>query len=187
MLNVLEKQDKIAIYNRLATFKDRGVVQYNKLLSLPQSERIAGLIHLPEGRKRVAAVLTASIGSAMSNLNLRIGLNEDQVVEIAVQIIDQAEEDYLSLEDVLLFLQQLITGQMGKIYDRMDIPTFFELFEVYRQDRHEALMRIRYEQQANHKALGPTERASEDITSEKDAHRSALNEHMKNMYKNQSE
>lgn len=150
---------------------------------MPTVERIPELTKSEEGKARVATVLTASLMSALSNINTRVGLNEDQVIELAFQIIDQSHEDNLSLEDVLLFMQQLITGQLGKIYDRMDMPTFFELFEVYRQERHEALQKIRYEQNANYKALGPTERASEDSTSEREAHRMALGEHLKHIYK----
>lgn len=182
LLTVLEKQDKLAVYEHLSAFKERGIIRFDKILAVPSAERIPALIEQPEGRMRVAAVLTASLSSAFSNLNVRQGMNEDQVIELAMQIIEEAHEDNLGLEDVLLFLQQLVTGKVGVVNDRMDMPTFFKFFEVYRQERHENLMNIRYEQNANHKALGPTERASEDQENERGAHREALNDHLKHLY-----
>lgn len=165
----------------LSTFKEQGVIQYKNLLAVPATDRLPALTATKEGRERVFYVLVASLTSALQNLNLRYGLNEDQVIELADQIIDQAHEDNLSLEDVLLFLQQLITGKAGKIYDRLDVPTFFELFETYREDRHQALKEYRYEEQVNHKSLGPTERSSEDVDRTK--HREAMGDYLKEMYK----
>lgn len=118
----------------------------------------------------------------MMNINLRVGLNEDQIAELSEQIIEQSGEDNLAVEDVLLFLRELITGKAGKIYDRMDIPTFFELFENYREKRHQAILNIRYEEQANHKVYGPSERSSEDTTSEKQEMREAMRDHLNHIY-----
>lgn len=143
----------------LAEFKQQGIVRFDKVLSISRDQRIPALTKSLEGRMQVSAAITASIKSAFDNINLRIGLTADQTVEIAEQIIDQSEEDYLSLEDVLLFLQQLITGKAGKIYDRMDVPTFFELFENYRQERHEQLVKIKNERHQNLKSKGDSERS----------------------------
>ncbi len=183
MLIALENGDKMAIAAHLSEFKTRGVIDYKRALSIPTSERITALAQNNVDRARVLVALSASLKSAFNNINIRMGLSEDQIVDLADSIIDESADDNLSLEDVLLFLQQLVSGKAGVVNDRMDMPTFFKLFESYRQERHEALLAVRYEQQVNYKALGPTERASEDITSEKDAHRSALNEHIKHIYK----
>lgn len=173
----------MAIATRLSEFKDKGVVNYSKALAIPSDERIPAIAQEKEGRNRLLVALSASLKSALSNINVRMGLSEDQIVELADLIIDESSEDNLSLEDVLLFLQQMITGKTGTINDRMDIPTFFKLFEVYREERYQALLNFRYEQQANHKALGATERASEDATGEKNAHREALSDHLRHIYK----
>lgn len=176
LLESVKNGDKMAIELHLANFKERGVVSFKKVLSVDSSERIPALINTADGRYEVLIALTASIKSAMNNLNLRVGFNEDQIIDLSVAIMDQSFEDNLSIEDVLLFLQMLITGKTGKIYDRMDIPTFFERFEVYRQERHEALLDIREEQQIQHKSLGPIERFS-DMT--RDEEKNAFHEAMK--------
>ncbi len=107
------------------------------------------------------AVLTMRLRATFENFNLKRALNEDQLINIADRIIDESHEDNLSLEDVLLFLQQLESGKCGTIFDRMDMPTFFELFEGYRQERYLALRYIQYETECNYKALGDKTRTSD--------------------------
>lgn len=180
MLQNLTNGDKIAISIHLSTFKERGVILFPKVLAIKSSERIPALAKTPDGRGDILTALTASIKSAFSNINLRVGLNEDQMIELADAIIDQSSEDNLSLEDVLLFLQKLIVGDAGKIYDRMDIPTFFELFENYRQDRHTAVLRIREEQQVQYKSSGDPERWSETHDKEEEGSmNAAMQEYMR--------
>lgn len=187
MLQNLIVGNKIAVNTHLSTFKERGVVVFPKVLAISSANRIPALATTQEGRGDLLVALTASIKSAFSNINLRVGLNEDQMIDLADAIIDQSSEDNLSLEDVLLFLQKLLVGDAGKIYDRMDIPVFFELFETYRQERHEAILRVREEQQSQYKSFGDPERWTD--THDKEAERSmgeAMKEYMQMQYKNQS-
>jgi hypothetical protein len=163
----------------LTEFKDRGLIKFDKVLSIRSDQRIPVLAKTLEGRMKVSAAITASIKSAFDNINLRIGLTPDQTVEIAEQIIDQSEEDYLSLEDVLLFLQQLVTGKAGKIYDRMDVPTFFELFENYRESRYQELVRIRKDQKAAHRDFEYEAGLERSSTSRNDADVKAMGEYLK--------
>ena len=180
LLQNVASGNKVAVSMHLSKFKERGVVSFPMVLSIASKDRIPALAKTEEGRFEVLTALTASIKSAFSNINLRVGLNEDQMIELADAIIDQSGEDNLSLEDVLLFLQKLLVGDAGKIYDRMDIPTFFEKFELYRQDRHKATLRIREEQQVQYKALGNPERWSETHDKEKEnSMHEAMKEYMK--------
>jgi hypothetical protein len=107
------------------------------------------------------AVLTMRLRATFENFNLKRALNEDQLINIADRIIDESHEDNLSLEDVLLFLQQLEGGKCGTIFDRMDMPTFFELFEGYRQERYMALRYIQYEAECNYRSSGDRTRSSD--------------------------
>lgn len=154
LLNALKKTDKAAVNKHLAKFKQLGVVAFDKVLAINSNERLPAMIKTEEGREEVQIALTAAIKSAFGNFNLRVGLNEDQMIDLAEAIMDQSHEDNLAMEDVLLFLHRLVVGQAGKIYDRMDIPTFFELFEGYRQERHEKILQIRDEEHAQYKTLG---------------------------------
>lgn len=187
MLSVIETGDKQAVNQHLALFKERGVVQFEKVLAIPFSERIPALIEQPEGRMRVSTALSASIHSALNNLNLRVGMNEEQIFDLAEAIIDQSSEDNLGIEDVLLFLKDLITGKAGKIYDRLDMPTFFELFESYRQERHEKLQAIRHEQDQQRKALPFNERLIDMFPDdEKSIMHNAMTNHLKETWKEEN-
>lgn len=139
---------------RLADFKERGIVRYDKVLSIATTERIPAMVATRDGRFQVLTALTAAIKSAMSNINVRVGLNEEQMVDLADKVIDEAHEDNLAIEDVLLFLGKFITGEYGKINDRMDMTIFFERFEMYRQTRYEELLKVRDEQNINFKSAG---------------------------------
>lgn len=188
LLQSVVSGNKVAVSMHLSKFKERGIVCFDRVLLIQSSDRIPALAKTEEGRYEVLVALTASLKSAFGNINLRVGLNEDQMIELADAIIDQSGEDNLSLEDVLLFLQKLLVGDTGKIYDRMDIPTFFQLFEKYRQDRHTAVLRIREEQQVQYKSLGDPDRWSE--THDKESERAmgeAMKEYMKMQVKNQDD
>jgi hypothetical protein len=184
MLGVIQSADRHEIRNQLLLYKTKGVVQFDKILLIPNAERIQALINLPNGMALVSAALAASIRSSFDSLNLRLTMNTEQILDLADEIIEQSAEDNFGLEDVLLFLQQLITGKAGKIYDRMDIPVFFELFETYRQDRHQALLNIRESQQVNNKANGSSIRSSESDSEEVKQIREVMVAYKKNEFLN---
>lgn len=180
LLSVLLAGDTIAVKNHLALYKERGMVSYRKVLELPLNERIPALIEQPGKRAEILTALTAALKSAFGNINVRLGMNEDQVVELADMIIDQSHEDQLGLEDVLLFLGDLLQGKMGRVNDRMDIPTFFTLFEEYRQRRHEEMKGFRLEIEAQHRALPVNDRFVHDsVEEEKNKTRNAVGYYLK--------
>lgn len=164
LLTVLEEGNRLEIAAYLGKFKEFNIIQFDRVLSISQSDRIPNLIKQDNGYFKIGGAITASIKSALEMMNLRSQVTEDQIVEIAAQVIEESKEDNLALEDVLLFLNNLITGKCGTIYSRMDIPTFFELFEVYRQERYVAFQKIKEEQHTQNKILGATERTCETNT-----------------------
>lgn len=148
------ENDRIAIQMHLSTFREKGIVQHRRTLLIPFSERIPALLQRPDGKMHVLTALTASIHSALKNLNLKVPMDEEQIVELADSIIDSSYEDQLGLEDVLLFLSDMLKGKYGKIYERMDMQVFFEMFENYREARHQEVLNVRYEQHAQTKVQG---------------------------------
>lgn len=159
-----------------------GTINHRMVLMIPMDERIPALTSSPEGRNHVLTLLTAALQAAFSNLNLRFGLTADQIVELADQLIDSSHEDQLGLEDILLFLGDLLTGKAGKIYDRMDIPLFFELFEGYRQKRYETLKNDEYERDVQYRALPINDRLI-DIANqeERGKNREAISAYLKTL------
>lgn len=150
----IQTGNKLEVSMHLSKFKERGVVAFDKVLAIRSEERIPALASNEQTRYQLLVALTASIKSAFNNLNLPNGMNEDQIIDLADAIIDESQQDNLSIEDVLLFLHKLVIGESGKLFNKMDSPTFFEHFEKYRQERHQEVLRIREEHAVNYKVMG---------------------------------
>jgi hypothetical protein len=163
IIAVMERKDRGAVSGMLAVYRERGVVKYEKTLAIPFEQRIPELVKQPGGRERVSAALATSILSAFQHIE-KAKMSADQIIELAEGIIDSAEEDQLAIEDVLLFLKDLLLGKMGKVNDKMDMPLFFELFERYRDKRYQTLEALRYEEHLNLKNMGHAPRSSNEIT-----------------------
>ncbi|PWT75791.1 MAG: hypothetical protein C5B59_08025 [Bacteroidetes bacterium] len=139
----------------LSSFRDRGEVVMRRTLQIPADERIPMLTQTKEGRVQVLTALSASLKSFYENISLKEKPDEYDIVLLASQIIDESHSDNLSVQDVLLFLGDFLRGKYGPTYyNKLDMPTFFNRFENYRQKRHEELLRAREEQQAQYKAMG---------------------------------
>lgn len=184
LLNAMEKKDKFEIKKNLARYSGNGIMNFGLILSIPHEDRICGLC-LKIGEKYVHSIIGASLSSAFDVLSVK-DISGELVFEISLRVIEESGEDHLSMEDFMIFLRGMIAGKFGKIYNRMDMPTFFELFENYRQQRHDALSEIRYEQQVNHKSNGPTERESDNQDREKELTRSAIGDYLREKYKTSS-
>lgn len=155
----MEAGDKQGISIILREYKtSQGVVKYDKVLAIPLIERIPALAQ--KDFPKMITVISAALTLAFESMNLKRGMNPLQVVDLAEAIIDTAGEDNLALEDLMLFLQKLVRGEYGAMYESMDIPKFMTAFEEYREQRWQSLNNIRYEQAAQHKVMGDSERSN---------------------------
>lgn len=179
LLPALKADNRYLVNLHLATFKERDIVRYDKTLRIPSSERLPALTHTKEGYDYIYTLLVATLKKVFTNLNLKKSFNEDQLLDLVEAIIEQSHEDNLSLEDVLLFVDELIKGKRGKLYDRIDQALFFERFETYREERHLAMHYIQYEIDSNYKAMGDQTRTSEQID---EGYQQAWKNHMINQY-----
>jgi len=130
-----------------------GAVNYPAILSIPGTDRIPSLVG-KIGYERLHKTLGAAIQLAMESMNLSKPLTANQIFDLVDAIIDTSAEDYLALEDIILFLQKLVRGEGGSLFSAMDIPKFMQMFEKYRQERHSQLLAIRDEQVSNWRAMG---------------------------------
>jgi hypothetical protein len=146
----------------LASFREKGVVKYEKSLAIPMENRIPELTKTPEGRKKVSIAIAASMLSAFQHID-SAKMSASTIKEIAEGIIDSSHEDQLSIEDILLFLKDMLMGKYGKIRGALDMPAFFELFETYRDQRYQTLKKIRWEEHLSYKALGDSNRTYDEL------------------------
>ena len=170
------------VFNEMCRWKEKGEPMPLRIIeNIPVRDRLPGLVQT-YGMDKVSAILAKAIQKALSNFNLRVGMNADQIMELCLQLIDSANEDQLAFEDIMLFLDGMVKAKYGKVYDRMDIPTFFEMLEVYREQRHQEYVRQKEEHHSQFKAMGDSNRSSKDV--EKDQFREAMKNYLQTNSKN---
>lgn len=179
LLSAIKTGDQQLVKTMLQGFTTcKGTTNYPALLLVPSSERITALVKT--NRKEVHQVVAAQIEFAMKFFNIPNGLNVEQIFLLADTIIDDAASDNLSVQDVFVFLQKLVAGKMGVVYNRLDIPTFMELFEIHRQERHEEILNFRYEEHVRNNSLPINDRLADMFPdNEKNNMREALKDYMK--------
>lgn len=177
MLNATESGDQQLVKTLVKTFLGPAGTDYYSLLRVNQSERLPVLA--AENRAYVHKIISAQIEYTMKFFNVANGLSVEQVFLLADQIIDESSEDSLSLQDVFVFLQKLGTGKMGVVYNRLDIPSMMELFEIHRQERHSEYLKAKEEMHVQNKAYGPSERESDNMDPEVEANKLAMKTYLK--------
>lgn len=182
MLAATERGDQQLVKTLIKGFVDStGATNYLQLLRVPTSERIPALAK--QNREYIHKIVAAQIEFTMKYFNLKNPMTIEQIFLLADEIINESEYDNLSIQDVYLFLVKIATGKMGKIYERLDIPTFMEMFDKHRYERHETVIEFMYEEHVQNKSMGPTERESDNQDREKELMRSAIGEYLKDMVK----
>ena len=162
----------------MCRYKEKGEPMHLKVIELvPVSERLPALAKL-YGNDKIAGVLSVAITNALNSFNLRVAMNSEQIANLAYELISEAESDQLAIQDILLFLDGMVKYKYGKVYDRMDMPTFFEMLEVYREQRHNAYMKAKEEESTQFKAYGDTNRMS--IEKDKTSMRDAMKQYIQN-------
>lgn len=161
MLNSIRTNNQAELVKNLEQYKERGLLKFDKLLSIPVKDRLPGLVE-QYGKNRIHDLLIILVTEFANSFNLIRPMTPDQVMVCAYVMIETSYEDHLSIEDFTLFFQGAKSAKYGRVLDRMDQQTIFELFENYREQRHQQYVRIRDEKEVNLKGLGPQIRISED-------------------------
>lgn len=149
------------IIKNLDRYKDKGIVSFKNILSIPIEDRLPGLVD-KFGKEKIHGLLIILLTDFVNSFNLIRPMTAEQIVLCAFEMIDSSYEDYLSIEDFSLFFQGAKSAKYGRVLDRMDQQTIFELFENYRQQRHEKYISIKEEKEFQYKSYGSGIRTSED-------------------------
>lgn len=157
----------------LRNFKtSTGGLDFQKILSVPREERMPVLNK--KDPEHLSVVVTAGLTLALETMNLKRPMSAGQICDLAETIIDSSNEDHLSVEDLMLFLQKFVRGEYGSNYEAMDIPKFMEKFEMYREERWQQLNALRDGVHIQNKTTGDTGRENQE--SELGAHFSGMAE-----------
>lgn len=160
------KEDNRQVMSILRQFKEPdGNVHYPSVFMIPSEQRIPAMAKADyEGTNML---IIGALTVALENINVKRGLNEFQILTLSELIIQESSEDNLSLEDLVLFLQNMITGKYQMSYESMDVPKFMTMFEIYREERFQALRNYQMDLQAQYSCSGDTGRTyKEDALSE---------------------
>lgn len=136
---------------------------YCELLKV--KERIPDLVDAV-GIEVLSALVMAEITRFMNSYTVVRPMNAMQIAECAMSLINSSKEDRLSLNDLVIFFDGAKQGKYGKVLDHIDQHVIFEMLEVYRQERHMAMLRHREEQEAKYKPGYDFDRSSSKYNEE---------------------
>ncbi|RYY95586.1 MAG: hypothetical protein EOO11_15520 [Chitinophagaceae bacterium] len=140
-------------------------VQWDKLLSIPVDDRIPGLMER-YGKKTMHRLLLMVLKEFVAALNLPAYKRPTETrVSVAVcDIMLTAGEDFLGIEDVILFLQRARAGYYGQLKTLVAMAPLLMQLDRYRQERHAAYMKLKEKQEAEYKQQGPVTRTAPEPT-----------------------
>lgn len=146
-------------------YQKDNVVRYDALLAIPFEDRIPGLIQ-KFGNKTMHKLLVMILREFIATLGFpRYKQPTDtQVSVLACEIMLSSYEDYLGLEDVILFLQRAKAGHYGAIKTLINTTAIMQLLERYRQARHQAYLKLKEQREAELKQSGPMVRIAPEPT-----------------------
>src|SRR5215211_5317654 len=139
--------------------------EFALLLSIPLPERIPGLLG-EYGLKRMHKLIKLLLQEFCYSIALPKSkkLTETKISVCACDLILVAEEDQLSIEDLIVFLELAKKGIYGKFKGMLTHFGIMQKLEVFRQQRYQTYISIKEQKEAEQKALGPTERISPEPT-----------------------
>lgn len=146
-----------------------GNIDFPMVLAVPTSERLPALYQ--RNFLEATALVGMGLAAAFDRMVFKKKPTGEMVNEIAEEILNSSDEDNLSLEDLMLFLQGLVRGKYGEIAE-LSISRFMKLFDGYREERHFALVEFRENQHLQYKSLGDANRSFRE---------DPLSEHMSNI------
>ena len=129
-------------------------VLFDRLLSLPLTERIPGLINdygLQRAHRLIKMVLQEFCYS--SPLPKSAKLSDTKIAACACDLILAAYEDQLSLEDLIIFFERAKEGKYGKFKGMITHFSIMQKLEQYRMDRSETYRKLKDEQEAQLKKM----------------------------------
>lgn len=135
---------------------------FDKLLSIPLTERIPGLINeygLKRAHRLVKTILQEFTWSV--RLPKSAKLTETKISAVACDFILAAYEDQLSMEDLIVFFAQMSKGQYGKFKGTVTHFSVMEKLNQYRTERSNAYQALKAEQEAQVKRMNEMPRIGE--------------------------
>lgn len=135
---------------------DKGLIKYPAVFSIPSEDRLPALVG--KDFMKATALVMAALTMAFEKMSMKRKVDGVLINNIADEIIDTCGEDNVAMEDLMLFLQGLVRGKYGN-HDDMTVSKFMNLFDLYLEERWQAIVEFREQQYSQLDSLGdPTDR-----------------------------
>lgn len=135
----VRKEAKLQLINHCAELMPQGKPNYAILRNY---RPLPALIN-QFGRKCITKAVFMLVKQFCGSLNLVRNMNEDQMIEAAAMLVEEAGT--FRLEDYLVMFAMAKKGELGKILDRMDIQVIMTMLDEYWRRRNEAGKRLQEE------------------------------------------
>lgn len=129
-------------------------IRFEGLLSIPLKERIPGLIQ-EYGLKRAHRLIKLVLQEFCYSIPLpkSAKLSETKISACACDLILAAHEDYLSLEDLIVFFEMAKEGKYGKFKGMLTHFSIMQKLEQYRLERSTVYHQLKEEQEKAYKKM----------------------------------
>lgn len=147
-------------------FAKEDAPHFKALLSIPARERIPSLVE-EYGMKRMHRLVKMVLQEFCLALRMPRSskLTETKIAVCACDLILAAEEDHMSLEDLIIFFELARKGYWGAFRSVLTHYEIMEKLERFRQQRYEVLMEEKARLLAEQKAAEAQERIASQPTS----------------------
>jgi hypothetical protein len=143
-------------------FAADGEAAFDRLLSIPLTERIPGLIK-EYGLKRAHRLIKTILQEAAWSIPLpkSAKLSETKISAVACDLILAAYEDQLAIEDFIVFFERMKQSKYGKFKGTVTHFGIMEKLNQYRTDRSAVYQSLKAEQEAQVKRMSEMPRIGE--------------------------
>ena len=145
----------------LQQYSTANGANFEALLSIPLSERVPALIG-EYGLKRMHRLIKLVLNEFCCSIALPKNKKptETKIAVVARDLILVADEDQLSMEDLIVFFELAKNVRYGKFKSLPTHYSIMEKLEQFRKERYASFVRIKEQKEAEVRLLGPTERTA---------------------------
>jgi hypothetical protein len=142
--------------------KDREV-RFDLLWNIAPADRIPALSR-EYGKKRMYQLITTLLKEFCLSVPLPKSkkLNDTRIKVCSCDLMISAEEEKLSIEDLIVFFERVKKGNYGPIKKYLTHQLIKEKLKDYLEERNRAFAKLSQEKHSELKALGPLERLCEE-------------------------
>lgn len=147
---------QMALILKQYKFKN-GDINFPAIFSgVPTKDRLPALYE--KDFFQATALVVGALTMAFKKMRLK-KMDGELINDIAEDILNTCDEDNLSMEDLVLFLGNMIRGKYGNI-EEISVSKFMKLFDEFRDERHHSMMNYRENEHLQFKGLGDASRST---------------------------